>query len=185
MLEYLDAAFLAAFARKLANFQNRHGLGDFFARLQLDHLAIKMYDGAAYEQALRNIRPFCRHLIEANLDKRRITIAVLQEPLELPGFGKTQMIEIMEPRPHMVGKDIVGIDHVELLLKDLEEAASLMAAKGIKIGDGVNIYHHTVVVRINKKGQEIKFSNKPIETTLKEEMKAGDAYHIPEERFSH
>jgi hypothetical protein len=81
----------------------------------------------------------------------------------------------MEPRPHRVGHDIVGIDHCEVVIESFEAIKEKLEKMGILVnqGYGEDEYIHTAVVRLNPMGQEVKFSDEPLSDLIIKEINEG------------
>lgn len=179
IMRYLTIVRIMAFADKVQRFRNQHELHDLFQG-GIDHLAVKLSDSEEYEQFLAEALPHCHSGTEAALDSRRIATVHLEESIVLRAsdgevVGEAAYLEIMEPKPHKAGKDLTGIDHCEVNIRSFTETRQLFADKGVPAnqGEGEDVYEHTVVVRIDDSGQEIKFSDEPLSQLIVKELEQG------------
>ena len=163
---------LADFAHQLLAFMRQSGLEDILP-LNLDHLAIKLANSAEYEVTLAEASTLCSSPIEyIDLNGRRIAIAHFDQPFQLPGIGSLHLLEIMEPRPdNQTG--FKGIDHLEVFVDNYNLLKEHLADLGIAFQIQDNGHHQTLTLTINPSGQEIKFSNIPIQKTLEVQRKNG------------
>src|SRR5690349_1913904 len=105
---------LAEYASALERFRKESDLPEEWFAVP-DHLAIKCADPADYERTVQEWLSYADSLSYARLNNRRLASANLSEPILVGVNGQVTWVEIMEPRPEKVGKDPVGIDHMEFL----------------------------------------------------------------------
>jgi predicted metalloenzyme YecM len=169
---------LEAFFKDLSTFSKKHQI-EAYLQLPIDHIAIKVRSPQLYEQCIEGLKPYVnsfRAIVEGG---RHIAIGHLTEPLPLLNYGQTAFLEIMEPRPHLVGLDIVCIDHIEIVHPDLIALQKELEALQLTLKKETTEYHETLVLVINDAGQEVKFCNKFIGDTLIAEAKDGLVYDLP------
>ena len=138
-----------------------------------DHLAIKVADSADYDAQLPQLLKMLSSAQYVNLNNRRICTGKLITPITLPGFSQTNFLEILEPRPSKVGTGVVGLEHVEFLVPDLDSVKSALVAKNILPEFHDNGHHRSLIVKFNNLGQELVYTNTPLEQVLVEEQKNG------------
>lgn len=125
----------------------------------VDHVAVKARDSVHYSEIVGGFLPKTTLASFTRMDGRQIATLELSSPIYLDELGETLFVEIMEPKPEKVGRDLVGLEHIEIYNPDLEGVMRVLDEKGVTYEDGGNLYHRTVVVKINEKGQEVKFTN--------------------------
>jgi len=144
-----------------------------------DHIAIKAKDAAAYDahvefwktKAVRN------RICEIKLNGRRLGTVKLKEPMSVGPFGLISWLELMEPRPEKVGKDKVGIDHMEFYFPDFDEVLMILKDRVIKAKKEKNPSHSWISVELHD-GQELKINDWPLAKIIPEEIKAGKAHWV-------
>lgn len=136
IMKYLEQESIRKFVDELVGFRDQHKLSELFSS-RVDHLAIKMADSNDYERCVKDILSICSLMTEAQLNNRRIATAKLEKKVNLTGSSQSlssvEYLEIMEPRPEKVGKDLVGIDHCEI---DIESFPQLRKELDIYFASG-------------------------------------------------
>lgn len=132
----------------------------------VDHFAVKLADGKAFDDFIDRILPLAEKVHCVNLNNRRISVAFLKKPIYFGRFGNCTDIEIMEPKPEKVGKDLVGFEHIEIYRPDFDDLLDLGEFKD-------NGHHKSIVIKLNEKGQELKLNDSPIRDVLVKERKEG------------
>jgi hypothetical protein len=162
---------LGDYAQKLSEFERR---GNNLARRWLDepdHVAIKAFNSRAYESLLAQVEAQMEvddNIIVAELNERRIATAFLTGGLAVGEFGEVHMLEIMEPRPERVGKDKVGLDHVEFLVTDLVGVQRHLRRGQVSFEHQVNSSHEFVSVRFGESHEhEVKFTDTSLADIVK------------------
>jgi predicted metalloenzyme YecM len=157
------------YADLLTEFRYAHGLLAKSLFKIPDHLAIKCHDASHFEETLETWKPRAAQASWVWLNRRRLASIQLQEELLVGEFGAITWLEIMEPRPERVGKDIVGIEHMEFVVPNLELMQTKLNDRGIDFEPQHNEHHAWLNIPINQLGQELKFTN----TTLLEMTEIG------------
>jgi predicted metalloenzyme YecM len=140
-----------------------------------DHVAVKGGDAADFEALLGVFRPLAKQMTCIDMDGRRLATAWLKEPVAVGDFGTLEWIEIMEPRPEKVGKDVVGFEHMEFYFPDFEAIRAALDAKHVEYEMEQNPGHQWVNIVINAAGQELKLNNRTLGDVIAEELKSGTA----------
>lgn len=165
--KYIDQAGIDAYGHDLENWLNQNDLRNLLG--PADHFAIKIPDEATLLELADAIKPYCVQNFENSpglsirkMDNRSIAVALLEQPLRL-GSWEIHCIEIMQSKPENLGKDPIGIDHVEFINADFEGVQSVLKAKNVSFGINIkNGYKKTVIVKLNSKGEEVKFTDKTL-----------------------
>lgn len=144
--------------------------------LEPDHLAVKCLDAGHYEDTLAAWLPHANLASYTYLNGRRLASVHLDREISLGSFGNVAWLEIMEPRPDRVGKDIVGIDHVEFMFPDFAEAETALQSEQIAYEFQENPNHQWLSVPINPQGQELKLNDRPLAEIVATEIREGKAY---------
>ena len=160
------------YCQALERFLQRYDLFQLILQ-PIDHIAIETADSVSFETFLKRVGTFASSLEYFNDGGRRIASAVLSKSILCGRFGTTDTLEIMEPRPHKVGKDRVGFEHVEFYHHDLDAIRSALQQRGVEFISEENDFHKTVVCVINDLHQEIKFTSSRLLETLKLERDRG------------
>lgn len=164
---YINDQKIDAYGRDLDNWLNQNGVRNLLG--PADHFAIKIPDEATLLELADAIKPYCVQSFENSpglsirkMDNRSIAVALLEQPLQLDSW-KIYCIEIMQSKPENLGKDPIGIDHVEFINSDFEGVQSILQAKNISFGINIkNGYKKTVIVKLNARGEEVKFTDKTL-----------------------
>jgi hypothetical protein len=153
---------LLAYSEEAKLFFYSFGLADLVVDVPVDHIAIKALDKATYGKYIEMYLPLSKKLAYAEVGPRSIATAELYEPLDADTFGKVVNLEIMEPKPGAIATTHDLIDHIELLVKDLEPVKAALKSKDVDFKEQSNSNHTAIVIEINEWGQEVKFSDSSI-----------------------
>jgi len=174
MKNYLEQ--IDQYAKELENFVSVHNLPEaWFA--QPDHVAIKCADGMDYEDTMEEFKDEAEQRTWVKMHGRRLGSVKLISSLALGNFGDVSWVEVMEPRPEKVGKDVVGFDHAEFHYPHFKPIIMTFNLRKIKysIPDD-NPEHGAVVVVINEDtGHELKLNDKTLADIVAHELKEGKA----------
>ena len=160
MIVDLDAVRSAAdsSAHELELYVESRGLRhEWFA--QPDHIAFKFAGAADFEEGMNSIAVDTDSLSYIKLDDRRLASARLLAPVAFGSFGEIWWVELMEPRPEKVGKDVVGPDHIEFYYPNFEEVAQKLGAEGIRYDYQENPNHAWLSFWLQPSEFEIKLNN--------------------------
>ncbi len=138
-------------------------------------MAIKAEDTHQFDDYLGIFSPLSESMSYIEMNDRRLATAELINPLEFQTIGECRTLEIMEPRPEKVGMDIVGFEHIEMYHEPLEKIEETLKAKNIPYEFTSNPEHRALVVVINDKGQEIKFTDKSLAQIVARQVKDKEA----------
>lgn len=166
-------SLLLAYAEEVKMFFYAYGLAHLVVDVPVDHVAIKALNRATYEQYLNIYFPLSKQISYAHINERDLATAVLQKPLDAGTFGTVEMIEIMEPKPEVIPTTHDIIDHIELLVPNLEIIKQALTDKDVDFKIQTNINHTGVVVELNEWGQEIKFTDRSLADITATEIKTG------------
>jgi predicted metalloenzyme YecM len=166
---------LLAYSEEVKLFFYSYGLANLVLDVPIDHVAIKALDRKTYEEYLKIYLPLSKRLSYAEVNNRDLATAILYEPLDAATFGTVPMLEIMEPRPGVIATTYDLIDHIELLVPDLEAIKEALKAKDIKFKVQSNDQHTTVVVEITEWEQEVKFTDRSLLDIAEKQIAAGSA----------
>lgn len=162
------------YAASLADFIAKHELPDEWF-LAPDHVAIKGENSAGFEDMLEQLRPMAVRMTVIEMDGRRLATAELKHSLSVRSFGVVDWVEIMEPRPEKVGKDVVGFEHMEFYNPDFDAIRSVLDDRGIKYEMQQNPGHKWVNIVINDSNQELKLNDRTLADVSAEELSNGKA----------
>lgn len=143
-----------------------------------DHVAVKGADRADYERWVELFKPQSEQISAIDMQGRTVAVAKLVGPLTVGRFGQVSLVEIMEPKPERVGRDIVGLEHMEFHYPHLTEVQDYLSGKAVAWAMQNNDSHAWVNVRINKQGQELKLNDRPLAEIIPEELRSGQSYII-------
>lgn len=137
------------------------------------HFAIKVENEKALYEVVEDIRPFCVNRIDntpglsvRKMHGRKIAVALLSTPIEFED-QQINCIEIMQPRPEVEGKDVIGIDHLEIINPNHDEIEkSFRDTEAGYYIDETNPYKEIIVSFVNNKRQRVKFTNNTLETIV-------------------
>ena len=141
-----------------------------------DHIAVKGADGADFERLVEVFKPQSDQISCIDMDGRRLATAQLTGNISVGKFGNVSWVEIMEPRPEKVGKDVVGMEHMEFYFPDFTKVSRVLDDRKVQYEMQDNPGHHWVNIVINPKGQELKLNNKVLADVVGQEIKTGESY---------
>lgn len=166
-------SLLLAYSEEVKSFFYAYGLGYIVLDVPVDHVAIKALNREMYEQYLNIYLPLSSQLSYAHINNRDLATAILKEPLNAETLGKVPMLEIMEPRPGVIPTTHDIIDHIEILVPDLEVIKQALQSKDVEFKVQSNVNHTGVVVELNEWGQEVKFTDRSLADIAKMEIESG------------
>ena len=188
-LPYLGSRQIAGWADRALSFCYSYNIQDLVLGQTVDHIAVKLANRNEYDKYLKLVRDsgHCTSLTYTSMkdEDRDLATAVLDEPVEIVSsdgvvIGLSTMLEIMEPRPAKAnGKDIIGLEHIEVLVPDHKVIIARLKEGNVPMEEGRNDYHHTVVVQwIGADGEdghmeEIKFTERPLSEVIRLEEADG------------
>ncbi|MDQ3239526.1 MAG: VOC family protein [bacterium] len=161
-----------AYLDELTTFLSKNNLTDLVLP-PVDHFAYKLQDAPSYEQYLEQIAFYATSVKYIKINERRIATIILKDSISFKHLGQTSCLEVMEPRPQKVGIDFVGLEHIEVLCTNQDELAKKLIQRNISYDLFKSPYHEAIVLKINTKGQEISFTNMPLNDVVALEGKSG------------
>jgi predicted metalloenzyme YecM len=171
---------LPPFAEEAKLFFYSYGLADLVIDLHIDHVSLKALNSEVYEEYVKTYLPLSKRLSFAEVNERRLATAELYEPLDAGTFGSVSILELMEPRPGAIATTYDIIDHIELLVPDLEKVKSVLSAKDVSFTEQNNDQHTTIVCEINEWGQEVKFTDRSLLDIAEKQIASGASKIITE-----
>src|SRR5258706_9885739 len=100
------------YQRELSGFITKNDLPkEWFVKP--DHVAFKGAHTKDFERLIAYFKLLATQVSCIDMDGRSLVTAKLTTPVNVGQFGSVQWVEIMEPRPEKVGKDVVGFEHME------------------------------------------------------------------------
>ncbi len=150
-----------------------HGLVRLLGGKPVDHFAIKAIDTTEFEEYLKVYLTLCQRLSFTELNNRRLATGELYEGVQFSEFGSCSTLELMEPRPGSITTTYDRLDHIELRVDDLYEIQELLQQREMECELQNNGVHQAVVVIINERGQEVKFTNKGLVNIVTEQIASG------------
>jgi predicted metalloenzyme YecM len=166
-LEQMDA-----YAAELEAFVEYHGLPEqWFVRP--DHVAVKCADRMDYEDTMLEFKPDAEQRSQIKMDGRYLGTVKLLSSIAVGNFGEVAWIEVMEPRPEKVGKDIMGFEHMEFLYPDFASIRTKLDDKNIPYEMQQNSGHRWVNIVINDMGQELKLNDRTLGAIVVDELEQG------------
>lgn len=172
MKSYLDQ--MDHYVRELENFIEAHNLPEtWFA--QPDHIAIKCADDMDYEDTMQEFKDDAEQMTEVRMHGRRLGTVKLISGVALGNFGDVRWIEVMEPRPEKIGKDIIGFDHTEFYVPGFKGILMTFNHRGIHyVMPTDNPEHKSINVIINKvTDHELKFTDRSLADIVTSELRDG------------
>ena len=143
-----------------------------------DHMAIKTASVSQFEEYVRSISDISDELYCLEDNDRFIVAAKLAARIAV-GFNQAvRWIEIKEPRPELVGQDLVGIDHVEYLVNDIEAAIVQVDVRGVEHQLQSQGNHQIISASLNELGQEVRISNTPLAALVTEKLESDEIYTL-------
>lgn len=164
-------AEVSAYLRDLRKFLARYGLQRFAA--SVDHAAVKAKDGQEYRRLLDQVVAHAKIIITKEMDGREIAVAQLVEAISFGDLGDTEYLEIIQPKPGASVDTTFWIQHIEVVHQLFSEIVAVARRQGMAVRDHQG--HRTVDFEINNWQQEIKFSDRPIEDVLLEQLSKGES----------
>lgn len=167
-----DAELYATF---LSAFIGTYKLDSLFSGKPVDHIAVKAAGLDDFERYLESITPFANLVVRSEVNSRWLVTARLIKAVNLGTYGPVSYVELMQPKPGSNPNGLVGLDHVEFVNPNFNQIdARLWQVKaGKKLQSNSN--HSAIVVVINSKGQEVKFTNTTLLEINQKEVKEGRA----------
>lgn len=153
---------LLSYAEEVKLFFYSYGLAELVIDLPVDHVAIKALDRKIYEQYLEMYLPLSKRMSSGPVGPRDIAIAELYDPLDAGTLGKVSLLEIMEPKPGEIATTYDLIDHIELLVPDLEPIKQALTNKDVQFKIQSNDNYTAIVIELTEWGQEIKFTDRTL-----------------------
>lgn len=144
-----------------------------------DHVAIKSADAEGFKLLVEQLREAAEQISCIDMDGRRLATAKLKEPINVGTLGEVSWVEIMEPRPERVGKDFVGLEHMEFTYPDFDEVARYLDNQGCQYEFQKNPGHSWVNIPINGQDgryQELKINNRALGAVVQAEIEEGKSY---------
>lgn len=166
---------LPPYAEEVKLFFYSYGLADLVIDLAVDHVAIKALNREVYDQYIQIYLPFSKRMSFEPVGPRDIATAELYEPLNAGTFGTAGLLEIMEPKPNTIATTHDLIDHIELLVPNLEPIQKILEGKGVIHKVQSNDNHTAIVIEINEWGQEVKFTDRTLLNIAEKQIAIGSA----------
>lgn len=166
---------LLAYSEEAKLFFYSYGLANLVLDVPVDHVAIKALNREVYELYLETYSPLAKRIFYEEVNKRDLALADLLQPLDAATFGTIPLLEIMEPKPGAIATTHDLIDHIELLVPDLEPVKATLAAKDVKFTVQSNDNNTTIVIPINEWEQEVKFTDKSLLDIANDQVAKGVA----------
>lgn len=166
---------LIAFSEEAKLFFYQYGLAHLVLDVSVDHIAIKALDRKTYEAYLEMYKPLCERLSFEPVSSRDIATAELSQPLDAATFGTVALLEIMEPKPDSIATTHDLIDHIELLVPNLEIIQTALTDKEVVFKVQKNKNHTAVVIPITEWDQEVKFTTRSLSDIASQQIVLGAA----------
>ncbi len=168
------------FSSSLEDFLTKHPeITPLIENKPVDHLAIKSHYSKDYEEYIKTIKSHVQKpFLYTHMDQRRIAAAKLTDSINFSPFGFSNMIEIIEPKPEKAKTTDARFDHIEFLNPDLETIEHILSKHLIPFTRYQNPKHKALVVVINDKGQEIKFTDSRLKDIVLQEFNEKNATEI-------
>ncbi len=139
---------------------------------KIDHIAVKLSDTSEYENFINDNLAFFASANYIQMNNRRITTVRLKNAIETTSFGSVFYLEIMEPKPEKVGTFKSGLDHAEIWVPNFDELEKEFGLRDLEFVRSDNGHHRTLIFKMNDLW-EVKFTDKTIEDTVKDEIESG------------
>ena len=166
---------LLAYSEEVKLFFYSYGLASLVVDVPVDHIAIKALDRKTYEEYLHIYLPLSKRLSFEAVGPRDIATAELHDALNADTFGNVSLLEIMEPKPKTIATTHDLIDHIELLVPELDPIKEVLESKDVQFKVQSNENHTAVVVEINEWGQEVKFTDRTLLDIAEKQIANGKA----------
>lgn len=162
------------YAELLQGFIEKYELPDNWFKTP-DHLAIKCADSLDFDYTLQELLADASQVSQIEMDKRRLATLNLTSKIQIGELGSVEWLEIMEPRPENVGKDVVGLEHLEYYYPDFDEIREILEKYHIDFTEQSNSGLSWISIVLNKEGQELKLNNKLLANIVDEQLENGEA----------
>ena len=140
-----------------------------------DHIAVKCSNSIDFEDTLDWYKDKSAQLSLVEMDGRRLAAAKMFSSITIASLGSVEWVEIMEPRPEKIGRDVVGFEHMEFYYPDFEAIKDILKDRRIKFEMQKNPGHAWINVVLNSAGQEVKFNDKPLSEVVAHEIETGQS----------
>lgn len=164
-------AEVGVYLRDLRRFLARSGLQGFTGKI--DHVAVKARDGQEYRRLLDQVAQHAKIIVVKEIEGRQIAVAELAETIPFGDLGGTCYLEIIQPKQGASVDVTFWIQHTEFVHQPFAEVVAVAARQDIAVRDHQG--HKTLDFGINSWQQEIKFSDRPIEDVLLEQLARGES----------
>lgn len=163
---------LEAYAQDLEDFIDALVLPEsWFA--EPDHITVKCADAADFDQTLEAFKGDAEQISYVEMGGRRLATVKLLSSISMASLGEVQLVEVMEPRPEKIGRDIVGFEHMEFYYPDFKEVREVLRSRKHPFEMQGNAGHQWVNIVINNRGQEVKLNNRTLADTVAHEATIG------------
>jgi hypothetical protein len=170
---------LTAYSEEVKLFFYSYGLANLVLDVPVDHVALKALDRKVFEEYIQMYLPLSRRLTYEAVGPRDIATAELYDSLDAGTFGPVKLLEIMEPKPETIATTYDLIDHIELLVTDLESVQQVLKSKDVQFKVQANENHTAVVIEITEWGQEVKFTDRSLLDIAEKQIALGSAKVVP------
>ncbi len=136
-----------------------------FLSKPVDHIAVKAYGPKDLDLFVKSLKPHINKLNVAIINNRKLVSVNLKEPLAF-GPDMVAWIEAMQPKLGKEGQFQAVLEHSEFYYPDFEEVIRVLKSSQISYTLGQNDFHKTLVMKLNKVGQEVKITDRPLIETL-------------------
>ena len=90
-----------------------------------------------------------------DMDERTLASLQLAQQIAVEPFGYVEWLEIMEPRAQKIGKGVVGLEHMEFSVPDLDEVSRTLLRYGVRDYERQsNPGHDWLSIVINEAGKK-------------------------------
>lgn len=141
-----------------------------------DHVAIKCADRSDFERTIRTFEDDAEQISAIDMDGRTLAAVRLASSVAVGSLGDVSWVEVMEPRPEKVGKDVVGLEHMEFTFPDFGLVRDLLSERNIPYEMQSNPSHRWINIVLNELRQELKLNDKPLSEIVEEELASGESY---------
>ncbi len=163
-----------------------HDLEEFIDALALpeewfavpDHVAIKCADSEHFDTVLEDFKADAEQISFIEMSDRRLATVSLISSISVASLGEVSLVEVMEPKPEKVGRDIVGFEHMEFYYPDFEEVREVLRSRNHPFEMQGNAGHAWVNVIINQQGQELKLNDLTLAETIAHETQANQTHIV-------
>lgn len=141
-----------------------------------DHVAIKCADRSDFERTIRTFEDDAEQISAIDMNGRTLAAVRLASSIAVASLGDISWVEVMEPRPEKVGKDVVGLEHMEFTFPDFGLVRDLLSERNIPYEMQSNPSHTWINIVLNELRQELKLNDKPLSEIVEEELASGESY---------